>query len=84
MNTDIMMELKKMMGKVITITTTEDSKGVSTQMVLTIGANVTPEQFFANMLWTPIVKSYEVSNPMPLLDAVEYASKLSDELKKVK
>lgn len=84
MNTDVMLELKKMMGKVITITTTENNKGFSTKMVLTIGANVTPEQFFANMLWTPIVKSYEVSNPMPLLDAVEYASKLSDELKKVK
>ena len=27
MNTDIMMELKKMMGKVIKLTTTEDKKG---------------------------------------------------------
>ena len=69
-----MMELKKMMGKVIKLTTTEDKKGVSQVMVFTIGANVAPEQFFANMRITPIVKSYEVTNPMPLLDAVEFAS----------
>ena len=49
MNTDIMMELKKMMGKVIKLTTTEDKKGQSQVMVFTIGANVAPEQFFANM-----------------------------------
>ena len=76
MNTGIMMEVKKMMGKVIKLTTTEDKKGVSQVMVFTIGANVAPEQFFANMRITPIVKSYEVTNPMPLLDAVEFASKL--------